>query len=313
MQKKSKIVIVGAAGLVGQNLLVELKLQGYVNIVAIDKHSYNLSIVHRLHPDVRVIEADLAVAGMWGEAFRGAQSVISLNAQISGKSKESFIRNTVEATRRVLDACIYYHVPFIVHVSTSLVTSSASDNYANSKRIQETMIRESSVRNCVLRPTLMFGWFDSKHFGWLFRFMQKSPIFPVPGDGKFMRQPLYERDFCKCIVKCIEREPNGEMYTIVGETHIDYIDIIRMIKKIKKLHIMIVHIPISLFSFLLKLYSFFSHTPPFTKDQLVSLTAVDDFHGVDTQVVFGIKQTPFEDAMQESYCDPTYSTIVLKR
>jgi hypothetical protein len=43
------------------------------------------------------------------------------------------------------------------------------------------------------------------------------------------------------------------------------------------------------------------------------LSAGDDFKGIDTGAVFGVTQTPFEEAIRESYCDPRYSHIVLKR
>jgi hypothetical protein len=64
---------------------------------------------------------------------------------------------------------------------------------------------------------------------------------------------------------------------------------------------------------LLRTYALFSRNPPFTADQLSALVAGDNFHGVDTQQVFGVKQTPFEEAIRESYCEPRYSEIVLKR
>jgi hypothetical protein len=57
----------------------------------------------------------------------------------------------------------------------------------------------------------------------------------------------------------------------------------------------------------------FSRKPPFTADQLKALTAGDDFCGVDTRAAFGVEQTPFEEAIRESYCDPRYSHIVLRR
>jgi nucleoside-diphosphate-sugar epimerase len=159
----------------------------------------------------------------------------------------------------------------------------------------------------------MFGWFDPKHLGWLSRFMAKTPVFPIPGDGKYMRQPLYERDFCRCIVKCIETQPNGAAYDVCGNARIDYIDIIRTIKRAKGLHTLIVHIPYSLFLGLLRVYAMFSRRPPFTAAQLEALSAGDEFHGVDTLATFGVEQTPFADAVRESYCDPRYSSIVLKR
>lgn len=311
--RQSKLVITGAAGLVGQNLIVELKAQGYRNLVAIDKHAHNLGILARLHPEVTTVLADLAEPGDWERHFAGAEVVLQLHAQITGKYPELFVRNNLDATRHVLDACRRHAVPFLVHISSSVVNSVADDDYTRTKKAQEALVRDSGIAHCTLRPTLMFGWFDPKHLGWLSRFMAKTPVFPIPGDGRFMRQPLYERDFCRCIVRCLETRPAGAVYDIVGDTRIDYVDIIRTIKRVKRLNTLIVHIPISVFAFLLRTYALFSSKPPFTADQLKALSAGDDFRGVDTAAVFGVRQTPFEDAIRESYCDPTYSSIVLQR
>jgi len=311
--KHAKIVITGAAGLVGQNLIVELKQQGYTQLVAIDKHAHNLQILRELHPEVRVVQADLAEPGDWIRELESAACIVQLHAQITGKTTDLFTRNNLTATEHVLEACRAANVPYVVHISSSVVNSVAKDDYTHTKRVQEKMVVASGLRYCVLRPTLMFGWFDPKHLGWLSRFMAKTPVFPIPGDGKFMRQPLYERDFCRCIAKCIEVEPDNDVYDIVGETRVDYVDIIRTIKKVKQLRTLLIHIPIKFFALLLRVYSLFSAKPPFTADQLKALSAGDDFKGVDTETVFGVRQTPFEEAIRESYTDPRYSHIILKR
>lgn len=313
IDKHAKLVLTGAAGLVGQNLIVELKAQGYTQLVAIDKHIYNLDILRQLHPDVTTVQADLAEDGDWTEAFAGAACVVQLHAQITGKSAQLFVRNNQHATAKVLDAVRQHAVPYLVHISSSVVVSVADDDYTRTKKIQENMVVASGIPHCVLRPTLMFGWFDPKHLGWLSRFMEKTPVFPIPGNGRYMRQPLYERDFCRCIVHCIDTQPDGDVYDVVGDTRIDYVDIIKTIKRAKNLHTLIVHIPYGLFHFLLRVYALFSGKPPFTADQLKALTAGDEFQGVDTAAVFGVRQTPFAEAIRESYCDPRYSAIVLKR
>jgi len=235
LPKSARIVLTGAAGLVGQNLLVELREQGYSNLVAIDKHAHNLGILRQLNPGVTAIEADLAEPGAWADAFAGADVVVQLHAQITGKHRELFDRNNLVATGHVLEACKAHRVPFLVHVSSSVVNSVATDDYTETKKQQEAMVVASGLRYCVLRPTLMFGWFDPKHLGWLSRFMARTPVFPIPGDGRF------------------------------------------------------------------------------TADQLKALSAGDDFKGVDTEAVFGVKQHAFEDAVRESYCDPRYSHVILKR
>ena len=313
IDKNAKIVLTGAAGLVGQNLLVEMQAQGYTRLVAIDKHEYNLAILKRLHPAMETVLADLAEPGAWEEAFAGAACVVQLHAQITGKFPDLFVRNNLDATRRVLEAARNHSVPYLVHISSSVVNSAANDDYTNTKKAQDQLVVDSGIRHCILRPTLMFGWFDPKHLGWLSRFMAKTPVFPIPGDGRYMRQPLYERDFCRCIVRCIELQPDGAVFDICGDTRIDYIDIIRTIKRVKGLRTLIVRIPYGLFRALLRTYALFSGKPPFTAAQLDALSAGDEFHGVDTLEVFGVAQTPFEAAVRESYCDPGYSGIVLRR
>lgn len=311
--RNEKLVLTGAAGLVGQNLVVELKEKGWQNLVAIDKHAHNLAILKRLHPDVNCVLADLAEPGEWQSHFDGATCVVQLHAQITGKYPDEFIRNNEQATSRVLAAMRASKVPYLVHISSSVVNSVADDDYTRTKKAQEALVVASGLNHCILRPTLMFGWFDPKHLGWLSRFMARTPVFPIPGDGRYMRQPLYERDFCRCILRCIESKPNGKVYDVCGDTRIDYIDIIRTIKKVKGLRTLIVPIPYTVFRGLLTIYSVFTRRPPFTAAQLDALSAGDEFTGVDTQAVFGVSQTPFEDAVRESYCDPRYGHIVLQR
>ena len=307
------IIITGAAGLVGQNLVLMLQELGYKDIVAIDKHAGNLEVLRTLVPDARTVVADLAEPGDWERLFDADAVVVVLHAQITGKRPDAFERNNIAATERLLAAVRAGGARFLVHVSSSVVNSVAGDDYTRTKRGQEALIRASGIPCCILRPTLMFGWFDPKHLGWLARFMEKTPVFPIPGHGRYMRQPLYIRDFCRALAWAIEHRPAGAVYDVVGAQRIDYVDMIRLIKKVKGLRTWIVPIPFALFRGLLKVYALFSRQPPFTADQLEALAAGDDFRGVETEAAFGFRQTPFEAAIRESYCHPRYSRVLVER
>jgi len=307
------IIVTGAAGLVGQNLVLMLQELGYKDIVAIDKHAGNLEVLRTLVPDARTVVADLAEPGDWERLFDADAVVVVLHAQITGKRPDAFERNNIAATERLLAAVRAGGARFLVHVSSSVVNSVADDDYTRTKRGQEALIRASGIPCCVLRPTLMFGWFDPKHLGWLARFMEKTPVFPIPGHGRYMRQPLYIRDFCRALAWAIEHRPAGAVYDVVGAQRIDYVDMIRLIKKVKGLRTWIVPIPFALFRGLLKVYALFSRQPPFTADQLEALAAGDDFQGVETEAAFGFRQTPFEAAIRESYCHPRYSRVLVER
>jgi len=97
-----KIVITGAAGLVGQNLLPRLKRKNLGELVAIDKHPKNTAILRQLHPELRVIEADLAEAGPWQQELEGCTHLMIGHAQIGGLFPEEYVRNNVTATERLL-------------------------------------------------------------------------------------------------------------------------------------------------------------------------------------------------------------------
>ncbi|HQQ75006.1 MAG TPA: NAD-dependent epimerase/dehydratase family protein [Pseudomonadales bacterium] len=309
----SLIIITGAAGLVGQNLLLLLSEKGYDNVLAIDMHAGNLAIAARLNPGIKTLCADLSRAGDWQRAFAGAEAVIQLHSQITGLYESDFQRNNIDATRNVLAACQQHDVPYLVHISSSVLHSVADDAYTRTKREQEELVRASGIAHCILRPTLMFGWFDPKHFGWLSRFMARSPVFPIPGDGKFLRQPLYNRDFCRVIMACLEGDRAGQAYDIVGNEDVTYIDIIQTIKDVKDLRTVILHIPFGFFDSLLRIFALVSSKPPFTSSQLHALAAGDYFKGVDINKEFGVQPTPFLVAMRETFMHPDYSSIVVGR
>jgi nucleoside-diphosphate-sugar epimerase len=306
-----KIVITGAAGLVGQNLIPRLKARGYADILAIDKHPANSALLRRLHPDITIIQADLAADGAWQEAITAAEVVVICHAQIGGLDRAAYARNNIAATERLLAAIAARPHTYLVHVSSSVVKSMAKDDYVWSKEAQEKLVLQSGFPAIVLRPTLMFGWFDRKHLGWLARFMQRTPLFPVPGDGRYLRQPLYVGDFCDIVMGCIERRLTGD-YNITGLEPIDYVDLIGAVKDACGASTRIVPMPYPLFWSLLFAYGLFSRDPPFTTKQLEALTTPDVFEVIDWPRLFGVRPTPLKAALAETYRDPVYSRIVLE-
>jgi len=311
ISKDSKIVIPGAAGLVGQNLIVFLKQAGYTNLIAIDKHKHNTKMLAKLHPDITVIEADLAEEGEWQNSLGNSDIIIMLQAQIGGLTIEPFIRNNITSTKNVLESATKYHTPYIIHISSSVLESEADDFYTQTKEDQEKLIINSGIPHCILRPTLMFGWFDRKHLGWLSRFMAKTPVFPIPSHGRFMRQPLYVGDFCNIIISAMHKQPDNEIFNITGREKINYVDIIKAIKKTLGLRTWILHIPYWLFWFLLKIYAIFDSDPPFTTSQLKALIIPEEFELIPWWEIFEIESTPLDIALKETYLDKTYSKYVL--
>ena len=236
-----------------------------------------------------------------------------LQAQIGGIDYQDFQRNNIDSTKLILDLIKTAEKrPYLVHISSSVVESVADDFYTRSKTEQEQLVLASGVACPILRPTLMFGWFDRKHLGWLSRFMKKVPVFPIPGHGRYMRQPLYVGDFSQIIISCIENRIADGIYNISGHEKIDYIDMIRIIKRATAAKTPIVKIPYSLFYALIATWTLFDKNPPFTTQQLQALSAKDEFEVIDWPGKFGVPYTSFAKAIDETFNDPRYNQVILE-
>ncbi|GAC1339354.1 MAG: SDR family oxidoreductase [Acetobacteraceae bacterium] len=307
---QARIVVTGGAGLLGQNLIQRLRARGVGTLISIDKHHANNQVLRQQHPDVTVIEADIASPGEWESALEHCSILVIGHAQIGGLNPAEFVRNNVEATRRLLDAAQRRNIPYLVHISSSVVNSMAHDNYTETKKAQEALFAAVTIPHVILRPTLMFGWFDRKHLGWLARFMEKSPVFPIPGSGRYLRQPLYIGDFCNIIMSAMERRMTGT-YDISGQERIEYIDLIRVVREASQSKSRIQKIPYQLFWLMLATYARLDSNPPFTTSQLKALITPDVFDVIDWPGIFGVASTPLRTAMEETFRHPVYSKIAL--
>lgn len=313
MNTEKKIVITGAAGLVGQNLIPRLKAKGFKQIVAIDKHPTNVSVLEKYHPDIRIIRTNLAdtkETDLWEQELAGCSAMVVGHAQIGGTEPAEFVRNNITATENLMKAVARHDIPYLVNISSSVVNSMAVDDYTETKKAQEAVVAGTNIRQVILRPTLMFGWFDRKHVGWLARFMQRVPVFPIPGSGRYLRQPLYAGDFCDVIVSSILNGTTGA-YNITGQERIDYIDLIRAVKTATRAKARIQKIPYSVFWALLKTNALFDKDPAFTVKQLKALVTPDVFEVIDWPGIFGVRATPLQNALNETFRDPVYSRVEL--
>ena len=267
----------------------------------------------RFFPAVQFVCEDLtrSAVNSWHQLLEGCDACVMLQAEIGNTDPTQFERNNITTTEVVLRELKRCRIPRLVHISSSVVNSVATDLYTTTKRRQEQLVLREWPTAVVLRPTLMFGWFDRKHLGWLARFMQKLPVFPIPGSGRFIRQPLYVGDFCRVIQSCLENPALTGSYDITGTERVSYISLMRQLRDAVGAKPWIIHLPIPLFGFLLKLWALISRQPAFTKDQLQALTAGDEFEVIDWPGIFGVQPTPLADALRITYRDPRFSSVAM--
>ena len=307
-----KIFIPGGAGLVGINLIASIK-ERYPNweLIVVDKKYQSIKVAEEIFPNVKFICEDLTkdINQSWPLEIKECDVCIMLQAEIGSKRSNLFELNNVFSTQIILKQLKIAGIKRVIHVSSSVVNSKSVDLYTKTKRKQEFLVTNSFPKCVVLRPTLMFGWFDRKHLGWLANFMVKLPFFPIPAKGDFVRQPLFVGDFSSIIISSIINPTISGKYNISGLEKIRYIRLMRMIKEIKSSQILFIHLPIPLFAFLLKIWALISESPAFTTSQLYALIAGDQFEIIDWPKIFNVHFTPFKEALKITHKHKRYSNI----
>lgn len=295
-----RLVVTGAAGMLGQNLVPRL-LAGGDAVVALDQNAATLKVLAERAEGATIEVADLAEEGNWERHFEGADAVIDLKAQITSPDRELHLRNNHRATERVVRAAERHRVPHLVYLSSSVVISKANDFYTESKRLGEECVRQASVPHTILRPPLMYGPGDIKHLGLILSLMNRLPVIPLPGRGRFLRQPLYVGDMCAVIERVLERPPSGEILNIISRDRIPFVDLIREIRRVAGLRTLLVPVPLWVFRLGLRAQRALMSKAIFTAEQLDALTAGDDFPVDNWSETLGVPCSTFFALASRTY------------
>lgn len=294
-----KIVIAGGTGFVGRNLVRILLKEGYKaeNLTLIDYDKRNVKYFRNF--SLNIVLADIAVDGDWKQELNDADYVINLAAQISSPKFDKFYKNNVIATKNLINAsCNNANLKGIIHFSSAAVLSVRKDNYAKTKAEGEDIVINSGFNYCIIRPSLMYGPTDDKNIGYLINFAKKFPFFPIPGNGKWPRQPIYIDDICYLIISILNNFPNNEIYSINGKEVIFFRDMIKTVLDELGGFKFRLFLPVSVFKLAMFLYQKMIGSEEFTTDQVDSLTAEETFPEYPWWDIFQIKTTSFKEGVK---------------
>lgn len=294
----NKVLLVGGAGLVGQSLLKVLEYSE-LEITVVDKDAVMLNKLRSHYLDVKFINLDLSDCDALKKLALSYDCIVTMQAYIKGLNYYDFHQNTVMSTQNLLVQIKNQKVnPYLIHVSSSVINSKADDFYTRSKREQEQLVMNSGLQKVILRPTLMYGEGDNKHFYALINLMRKFPFFPMPGSGKYIRQPLYAMDFAHVIEDCI-KNPKSGIFNISGLEFITFKDCLMKFKRHYQCFSLITPIPVFLFRWLLRIATLITKKVPFTEQQLDALMIPETFECIDWPQIFNTTYTTFDDGIKK--------------
>ena len=226
------VVVTGAAGHIGANLIRTLLAQGRPVRALIHKNRRAIR-----EPDTEVVCGDVCDLSSLCNAFDGAEAVYHLAANISLSMNDWSLLELVNVigTRNVVEACLRYGVHRLVHFSSihalaqeprdipidesrPLVDSQHCPPYDRSKAAGEKEVRKGIERGLdaiIINPTAVVGPYDYQpsHFGEALLSLANRKL-PALVTGGFDWVDV--RDVVEGAMRAEERAPTGAKYLLSG-------------------------------------------------------------------------------------------------
>ncbi|MCF8381046.1 MAG: NAD-dependent epimerase/dehydratase family protein [Bacteroidales bacterium] len=240
------ILVTGGTGLLGSHLLYFLLTSGK-NVRALKRNSSDLSELKRvfsfysenadeLLSKIEWHNADILIPESLEDAFAGVSFVYHCAAMVSFNpdDKAKLIKNNLNGTANIVDACIQYHVKKLVHVSSTAALGKSPDGrevseemiwtpddqntgYSISKFKSEMEVwrgMEEGLNMVIVNPSVILGpGFWSKGSSLIFKKINAGLRFYTTGGTGFVGV----NDVVRSMVYLMESDISGERFIINSE------------------------------------------------------------------------------------------------
>ena len=246
MEKDTHLVI-GGNGFLGSVLVKKLIKQGKT-VKIIDKNN------KKLNPKIKFLHRNLLDLSEKDLNFFKDVSLVYHLAAYQYHSKlpifkqyESFYRNNVKGTERIIDLCKKSKIKKIIYVSTDMVyglpktipikedhKTNPIGDYGKTKLIAEELIKNSSLKYIILRPRLIIGPGRLGVFKKLFSWIKNNKNIFLIGNGNNRYQMISVYDCADACILCAESKSENKIYNLGSDNPPKVIEEINEVIKFAK-------------------------------------------------------------------------------
>ena len=224
------ILLTGGTGFIGRSVLRKLAEFGYPVRTLLGPS--------RSSPDLpRGVAVDVTLAALSDRrsiraSLVGVKTVIHLAGAEGQWGAESRLASDVAGTHTIAEAVADAGVQRIIYLSHLGADRSSAYPAMRARAMAEEHLRVSGVPFTIIRTTVIFGRLDSFTTSLAIMLAVAPLIFPIPGDGSTLFQPLWVEDLATCITWALD-EPStiGQTIEIGGPEFLSLLQILHMIMR----------------------------------------------------------------------------------
>lgn len=285
-----KLLITGASGHSGKIFIERLKLNtlGYNEIHIVVRNNELDDLLK--NSDVNFVKhnGDLEDIEFLNDITKNIDTVL----HIAG----------IQMSDKLFNIAVKNNVNWIIGVHTTGRYSqfkSASEEYVE---IEDKLLKlRGEVNITILRPTMIYGSSKDRNMYKLVRFIHKSPVFPVFGNGNNLMQPVTAKDLAIAYAQVLENYSvtKNNNYNLSGKYAIKYNHLIKEVANNMNKKIKLIRIPIKLSYYLVFVARKIIPGFPLNEEQVLRMKEDKDFTHIKATEDFGYNPMSFEEGIKD--------------
>lgn len=194
-----RILLTGANGFIGGQLLAGLSQRGHTVVAAVRDPRRPA----RKRPGIEAIAVDFnrdLSPDVWRSRLAGIDAVVNCAGVLHGSRGQDMAAIHATAPIALFDACVQAGVARVVQISA--ISADADTDYARTKKRADDHLLGLPLRGTVLRPSLVYG--EGSYGGTsTLRGLAGLPVTPLIGDNAAFR-PLHVDDLVETVARVLE-------------------------------------------------------------------------------------------------------------
>ena len=263
MKDKIRVLIFGASGTIGKNLVRKLTEADYIVTCQTRNRHKSISLMTQGPPGYIIIEeCHIFNENKIRELVKQNSIVINLVGILSEKGKNkkfnTFLNVHEKFPAMLSNICRECKIEQLIHMSSLGIDESSTDSiYAKSKLNGENQIKNNFKSATILRSSVVYG-VDDKFTNLFASLLSNIPIiFPLYYKGSTLFRPIYISDLTEIIYQIIIQKIKSKTLECIGPEEISYKNILERILKIIGKKRLLISIPLPIAKFMVFFLSLF--------------------------------------------------------
>ena len=232
------ILVTGATGFIGRALVRHLSQAGQQVRVLLRPSPQSPRIPKGVSVEVAVVSLN-DERGVRA-ALRGVDQVYHLTSATSQGRRGNLLTTDIEGTRNLAYASRDAGIGRLIFLSHIGADRASAFPVQKAKGIAEEHIRKSGVPHTIIRSSIVFGPEDG-FTTTIAGLMRVVPfLFPIPGDGRTLIQPLWVEDLVTALVWTLDNpETINQTYEIGGGEYFTIRQVLETVMSVTHTHRML--------------------------------------------------------------------------